>query len=163
MAKYGTFKYGTAKYGSNGDDDILYLFYRTVNDILNDTTRNYINYKDLNRIESRMQELTELLNKYKYMNSTETKTDWIKQESTNELTNFPLKTQIDRIRNNLQILMQSYFVYKATPTLPDTLENATIYKINDVEKILYDLHIIIKNMKKDFKLCGVLLCGGVSI
>ena len=56
MAEYGTVKYGTAKYGNNGDKDILWLFYRTVNDILNDTDRNYINYIDLNRIESRMQE-----------------------------------------------------------------------------------------------------------
>ena len=68
MAKYSTVKYGTAKYGNNGDEDILWLFYRTVNDILNDTDRNYINYIDLNRIESRMQELTEQLNQYKYTN-----------------------------------------------------------------------------------------------
>ena len=163
MAKYGTFKYGTAKYGNNGDEDILWLFYRTVNDILNDTDRNYINYKDLNRIETRMQELTNELNKYKYMNHITTKTDWIKQTSTNEIANFPMKTQIDRIINNLKILMDSYYIYTDTPQLPNTLENATIYKINDIEKILYDLHMLIKNMKKDFKLCGLYLCGGMNI
>ena len=161
MAKYGTFKYGTAKYGNNGDEDILWLFYRTVNDILNDTDRNYINYIDLNRIESRMQELTEQLNQYKYTNNIETKTDWVKQTGINDLTNFPLKTQIDRIRNNLQILIKSYYTYSSTSNLPDTFENLDIYKMNDVEKILYDLHIIIKNMEKDFKKCGLLLCGGV--
>ena len=160
MAKYGTVKYGTAKYGNNGDEDILWLFYRTVNDILNDTDRNYINYIDLNRIENRMQELTEQLNQYKYTNNIETKTDWVKQTGVNEITNFPLKIQIDRIRNNLQILIQSYYIYLSTPTLPYTFEDLDIYKINDVEKILYDLHIIIKNMEKDFKKCGLLLCGG---
>ena len=162
MAKYGTVKYGTAKYGNNGDKDILWLFYRTVNDILNDTDRNYINYIDLNRIESRMQELTEQLNQYKYTNNIETKTNWVKQTGINDLTNFPLKIQIDRIRNNLQILIQSYCTYQSTPNLPDTFENLDIYKINDIEKILYDLHIIIKNMKKDFRRCGLVLCGGVN-
>ena len=137
------------------------MFYRTVNDILNDTDRNYINYIDLNRIESRMKELTEQLNQYKYTNNIETKTDWIKQTGTNDLTNFPLKIQIDRIRNNLQILIQSYYTYPSTPDSPSTFENLDIYKINDVEKILYDLHIIIKNMEKDFKKCGLLVCGGV--
>ena len=158
MAKYGNFKYGTAKYG---DGDILWVFYRTVNDILNDTDRNYINYTDLNRIESRMQELTEQLNQYKYTNNIETKTDWVKQESTEEITNFPLKTQIDRIRNNLQILIQSYYTYPSTPNLPDTFENLDIYKINDVEKILYDLHIIIKSIENTFIYCGTVECGEV--
>lgn len=162
MAKYGTIKYGTAKYGTNGDEDILWLFYRTVNDILNDTDRNYINYIDLNRIENRMQELTEQLNQYKYTNNIKTKTDWVKQTGTNDLTNFPLKTQIDRIRNNLQILIKSYYTYPLTPNLPDTFENLDIYKINDIENILYDLCLMIKNMEKDFKKCGLLLCGGVN-
>lgn len=161
MAKYGTFKYGTAKYGNNGDKDILWLFYRTVNDILNDTSRNYINYIDLNRIENRMQELTEQLNQYKYTNNIETKTDWVKQESTEELTNFPLKTQIDRIRNNLKLLIKNYYTYSTTPELPNTLENLTIYKANDIEKILYDLHLIIKSMENTFIYCGTVECGEV--
>ena len=61
------------------------------------------------------------------------KTDWIKQTGTNEIINFPLKAQIDRIRNNLQILIKSYYTYTSTPNLPDTFENLDIYKINDNE------------------------------
>ena len=154
MAKYGTFKYGTAKYGNNGDNDILWLFYRTVNDILNDTDRNYINYTDLNRIETRMQELTEELNKYKYVNHINTKTDWKKQISTNDLDNIPLKSQLDRIKNNLNILVNSYYIYSSTPNLPDTLENLNIYKINDIEKILYDINVLIKYMIQSFIYVG---------
>lgn len=159
MAKYGTFKYGTAKY--NGD--ILWLFYRTVDDILNDTERNYINYTDLNRIESRMLELTQQLNKYKYENHIITKTNWEKQASTNEITNFPMNSHLIRIKENLKTLMDSYYVYYITPQAPNTLENLNIYKINDIENILYHLHLIIKNMKKDFKISGICLCGGVDI
>lgn len=161
MAKYGTFKYGTAKYGNNGDKDILWLFYRTVNDILNDTDRNYINFTDLNRIETRMQELTTELNKYKYISHINTKTNWQKQTSTNEITNIPLKTHLERIRNNLKLLIKYYYTYSTTPELPNTLENLTIYKANDVEKILYDLHLIINSMKNTFIYCGTVECGEV--
>lgn len=160
MAKYGAFKYGTARYG---DEDVLWLFYRTVNDILNDTDRNYINYQDLNRIETRMQELTTQLNQYKYMNKITTKTNWAKQTSTNDISNIPLTSQLSRIKENLDILMNSYYTYFSTPQSPRTLEYLTIDKVNDIEKILYDLHLLLKDMKKDFKYCGLILSGGVYI
>lgn len=155
MAKYNTFKYGTAVYGG----DALWIFYRTVNDLLNETNLAYINYTDLNRIENRMKELTEQLNKYKYSNHIITKTNWKKQTSTNELTNIPLKTELIRIKNNLDILVDSYYIFTTTPPLPNSLENLTIFTANNIEKILYDLHLLIKQMINSYKYCGTFNCG----
>ena len=161
MAKYGTVKYGTAKYGNNGDKDILWLFYRTINDVLNDTDRNYINYFDLNRIETRMQELTNLMNKYRYANDIITKTNWIQQISSNDLSNFPILSELKRIHDNEQALMDSFYVYPSTPLLPNNIENLTIYDVNDIEKILYHLHLIIKSIENTFIYCGTVECGEV--
>ena len=150
MAKWGTFRWGTAKYGG----DILWLFCRNINDVLNDTNRLYINYTDLNRIENRMREISDKLNNYKIKNDIITKTNWEKQVSTNIMTNQPIKSQLDRIRNNLQTLMTSYYVVPKTPAAPETLENLTIYKINALEKILYDLHVLIRNMENSWVYMG---------
>lgn len=160
MAKYGGFKYGTnVKYGGN----ILWIYDRSVTDIINDTEKAYINYTDLNRIEIRMKELMQQLNTAGYKNKITTKTNWIKPVSTTTMDNIPNEEHLDRIRNNLITLIDTYYKYRTTPTTPNTLKYATIYTINDVEKILYDMHRIIQDMKNDYKKCGLLLCGGVNI
>ena len=158
MAKYGTFKYGTAKYGIG---DILYVFDRNLTDVVNDTQKAYLNYFDLNRIETRMQELTNLMNKYGYVNHIITKTNWIKQISSNDLSNFPILSELKRIHDNEQTLMDSLYVYTSTPLLPNNIENLTIYNVNDIEKILYHLHLIIKSIENTFIYCGTVECGEV--
>ena len=79
------------------------------------------------------------------------------------MTNFPLEEQLTRIKQNLITLQDAYYKYTTTPKIPNSLENLTIYVINDVEKILYDLQKSITNMQDDFKHCGLLNCGGGSI
>ena len=157
MAKYGTFRYGEGVYG----EEVLYIFDRNSTDLLNDTQKAYLNYFDLNRIETRMQELTNLMNKYGYVNHIITKTNWIQQISSNDLSNFPILSELKRIHDNEQTLMDSFYVYPSTPLLPNNIENLTIYNVNDIEKILYHLHLIIKSIENTFVYCGAVECGEV--
>ena len=159
MAKYNMTKFNTAKF----DGDILWLFYRDINDIIANTERTYINYTDLNRIETRMEELSNQLNNYKYFNNIQTKTDWDKQTNTNSSTNIPIKNELTIIVNNLKTLVNYYYVYDTTPNCIDSFENLDIYKANDIEEILYDLQDVINNAKKQFKFCGTIFCGGVTV
>ena len=154
MAKYGSFRYGTVKYGS----DTPYIFDRNSLDILNNTDKCYVNYTDLNRIETRMKELSNMLNDEAYVNTIISKTNWIKQIGTNDLSNFPLFTQLKRLHDNEEKLISAFYTHPTTPKLPDTLENLTIYGLNDVVKILYDLYVLVLSMKKSFNYCGDYIC-----
>lgn len=139
-------------------DTELWIFDRTQADLLNGTSKSYINYSDLNRIESRMKELSELLNEYMYRQQITVKTDWSKQVSVNDLTNIPTKANLDRMRNNEKVLIDAFFVYPSTPNLPESFEYLTIYTANDIEKILYDLHLMILDMEENFLECGDIEC-----
>lgn len=157
MAKYGQFKYNTVKYG----DTAPYIFNRNLTDLLNNTDKSYINYFDLNRIENRIKELSKSLNTKYYRNNVNTKTDWEKQFSTNATYNFPLENHLSRIQTNLQTLMGIFYVYLTTPPLPENgLQNATIYNVNDIEKILYDLHRINCTIENTYSYCGDYICDG---
>jgi hypothetical protein len=49
-------------------------------------------------------------------------------------------------------------VYKHTPNIPET--NYRKYQvINDVEEILYDLDVMISNVKANYRFCGEFECG----
>lgn len=155
MAKFGTFKFGKAKYGS----EIRYIYDRTTTDLINDTEKAYINYWDLNRIEQRMKELNDVLNDNSYTVYIITKTDWIKQISTDNLSNFPLLSQLQRLHDNEESLIDNFYTYPTTPKLPETFENLDISKMNDIEKILYDLHLLVTTMIKNYRYCGTFESG----
>jgi len=46
----------------------------------------------------------------------------------------------------------------STPNLPESFEYLTIYTANDIEKILYDLHLMILDMEENFLECGDIEC-----
>lgn len=140
------------------DKNVL-IFNRTVTDLKNCTDKAYINYWDLNRIEECIKDLSEQLNNYMYCQNTTVKTDWGKQTAISDMTNIPTLEHIERIRNNMQLLIAAFFVYSTTPKLPDTFEKLTIYTANDVEKILYDLHLATESMISNFRECNTFYCG----
>lgn len=107
----------------------------------------------LNRIEAKQEELKNLFEEdfyfvgeiiHKYWNNTGT----FKQED------------FDRILYNLEMLKKAYFVYSNTPKIPNN--NYRQYQvINDVEKILDDLDIMISDVKSHYRECGTFECGEV--
>lgn len=156
MAKYGSAVYGTAKYGT---DAPRWVFNRTPSDIVNNTERAYINYWDLNRIETRMKELSEMLSFYAYNQVIITKTDWEKQGTTKSILNIPSLEHLKRLHDNEEMLIKSFFIYKTTPMLPITFENLGIQDMNDIEKILFDLHKALQIMETGFQKSAIFKAG----
>ena len=155
MAKYGTFKYGEMPYG----DALLWIYSRTYADMENNTEYAYINYWDLNRIETRMFELSNQMNQYGYTQTLSVKTDWTVQAAAWDLTNIPTLEHLIRLHANTKKLMDAFFVYPNTPQLPESFENLTVFTMNDIEKILHDLHYMLKDMAVYFRECDTFYCG----
>ena len=105
----------------------------------------------LNRIESKQEELKNLFNDIGYWNTPISTRLW-------SYADIFEGTQFDRILNNLEILIKSFFIYKDTPNVPDN--NYRKYQtINDVEKIIYDLDVMINDVKSNYRECGTFESG----
>ena len=105
----------------------------------------------LNRIENKQEELKNLFNEIGYWNTPISTRQWAYADIFEG-------TQFDRILNNLEILIKAFFIYKNTPNVPDN--NYRKYQtINDVEKILYDLDVMINDVKSHYRECGTFYCG----
>lgn len=105
----------------------------------------------LNRIESKQEELKNLFNEIGYWNTPISTRQWAYADIFEG-------TQFDRILNNLEILIKAFFIYKNTPNVPDN--NYRKYQtINDVEKILYDLDVMINDVKSNYRECGTFESG----
>lgn len=122
-----------------------------VNNIdINSTTpsKGAYNYTDLNRVETKVKELNDLLVSYSYMASLTTKLDW---------TYTDLFKQSDAIRylNNIKAIRNALAQYNTTPQVPSTMANLTYQKANDIEKILVDVEKLLISMENWFVYSGV--------
>lgn len=105
----------------------------------------------LNRIEEKQEELKNLFEEDFYFVDKIEHKYW-------SYTDFFIQEDFDRILFNLEMLKKAYFVYTHTPKTPDN--NYRKYQtINDVEKILYDLDIMISDVKSHYRECGSFECG----
>ena len=104
----------------------------------------------LNRIESKQEELKNLFNDMGYWNTSITNKVW----GENDIFNVD---EFQRILDNTNVLRNAFFVYKDTPKTP----NVSYYwqDINALEKILYDLDVMINDVKSKYKRCGTFRCG----
>ena len=104
----------------------------------------------LNRIESKQEELKNLFNDMGYWNTPITNKTW----GENDIFN---TDEFQRILDNTNVLRQAFFVYKATPNTPPI----SYYwdDINALEKILYDLDVMINDVKSLYRECGTFESG----
>ena len=108
------------------------------------------NYTDLNRIENKQDELKNLFNAMGYWNTPITKKAW----GENDIFNVD---EFQRIIDNTNVLRNAFFVYKDTPNTPPVSYHYN--DINALEKILYDLDVMINDVKADYRYCGEFECG----
>lgn len=103
----------------------------------------------LNRIENKQAELAASLSGYSYMVNIENK-QW---------TYIDIFTHADYLRllNNLDKLIQAFYVHLDTPDVPAYLYG--YQEANDAEKILVDIENVIDNMAANFRQCGTFQCG----
>ena len=104
----------------------------------------------LNRIEEKQEDLKGILNDMGYWNTPITNKRW----SENGIFN---ANDFQRIINNTNILRQAFFVYNDTPNTPPISYHWQ--DINALEKILYDLDVMISNVKANYRFCGEFECG----
>lgn len=128
------------------------IFDRTQSDLINKTNKGCHRISDINRIEEWCGYLAELLTKYGYPVHITTKADWTMDDRRTE-------SEMERIRQNIATIKATYTVMKSTPQLPNTLNPIDIEKANAIEKILYDINLLIKNMEASFIYCGTFNSG----
>lgn len=97
-----------------------------------------INYKDINRIESNTQYLFSIYE----TTGIDIKTDWT-------YTDIVTDSEFQRILYNIYLLKSYYKIYETTPAIPPPPIN-TYQKVNDMEKILYDMYFIYENGSRAF-------------
>ena len=107
------------------------------------------NVVDINRIENNVRYIADRLNVLKYTNTIETKS-W-------DMYGLPNVTEITRLINNVQKIINAYYRPDNAPTLPSTL--LTYEQVNALEKNLYMIKHLIDNEENQFRYCGTIICG----
>ena len=104
----------------------------------------------INRIETKQDELKNLFNEMGYWNTATINKMW----GENDIFNVD---EFQRILDNTNVLRQAFFVYKDTPNTPPISYHWQ--DINALEKILYDLDVMINDVKSNYRVCGTFECG----
>lgn len=124
---------------------------RTQQDLINETDKAFISYLDLNRIESAVKYLSELLNAYGYSNITTNKTDW-------RIYEIRKQEDCDRIKSNYEALKNAYACKFDVPAF----NWSTIQEANNIEKILADIEVLINKMEAVFRYSNTFNAGGME-
>ena len=103
------------------------------------------NYTDLNRVETAVRYLAELLGV-----TVTVKTDW-------EVTDIPSQTDMARYLSNIRSLRKVNSALSTTPSVPDSMANLTYKTANDIEQILLDIEARINSWFR----CNEIFCGEV--
>ena len=117
---------------------------------INTLERGTITINTLNRIENKQEELKNLFNDMGYWNTPITNKIW----SENDIFNVD---EFQRIIDNTNVLREAFFIYTDTPNTPPI--SYRWQDINALEKILYDLDVMINDVKSRYKRCGTFRCG----
>lgn len=104
----------------------------------------------LNRIEEKQEDLKGIFNDMGYWNVPITNKSWDNTQIFDE-------NEFQRIIYNTNVLRQAFFVYKDTPNTPPISYHYN--DINALEKILYDLDVMINDVKSHYRECGTFECG----
>lgn len=112
--------------------------------------RGMISTNTLNRIESKQIELKELLENIGYWNIPIVNKEW----DTTKIFN---ADDFRRLVDNNNILINAFFVYKDTPAVPAPLFYFS--NLNDMEKILYDIDVMINDVNSYVRECGTFNTG----
>ena len=114
------------------------IFDRTQQDIANLTNKAYIDYNDLNRIESAVKWVSHILNRYGYRNTTNNKLNWKPEDHRTD-------AEMERLRQNLIAIREAYYTLESTPLTPSAITYTSIYQANAIEQIIYDIGTLIES------------------
>lgn len=112
--------------------------------------RGMLTHAALNRVENKQSELKGLLNGIGYWNTQITNKSW-------SLGNEVNIKDYQRIINNETKLVNAFFTYSDTPNIPNSMFSFT--NMNAIEKILFDLDVMINDVKSNYRECGTFESG----
>ena len=112
--------------------------------------RGTLTINTLNRIESKTAELKALFDDIGYFAGNVNVKAW-------EYSQIFGIEDFERILANVDALRRAYYVYKDTPDIPRARYH--FQNINDIEKILFDLETMYRDMKGYVRECGTFECG----
>lgn len=117
-----------------------------------------LDYRTLNRIEGNIEYLSNILNRYNYINTTTNKTNW----TINEYFYY---SEMARILVNLTNMRNAFYVKPTTPSVPNIdLNTPLIYNdINSIERILNDINELTQYMENNFVYSGVANSGQTRV
>lgn len=121
------------------------IFDRTQADVRNATAKGQYNASDLNRVEKWSKYLADELNTLGYNITITSKTNWTSGEMRSN-------TQIERIRSNIQKIMQGYHWITKIYTASNTI---TYIRANNFEKILNEIYYLMYGMRNMYVYGGV--------
>ena len=130
--------------------DVDYAKAQLKQNINNVNLKGCLNASDLNRIESNVRYLADTLTSLLYFVSVTTNVAW-------DVTSLPTVSQINRIISNVNTLWTKYYKPTDSVDLPDTL--LSFEDVNDVEKNLHLLRVMLDNMVASFRQCGTFTSG----
>lgn len=113
------------------------IFDRVQADLDNLTAKAYIDYNDLNRVETAIKWVSRVLNRYGYKNTVKSKTNW-------KMNDFRTESEMIRLHGNLEAIRAAYYTPDSTPLTPDRITYTSIYQANAIEQIIYDIGVLIE-------------------
>lgn len=130
------------------------IFDRTQEDVDLKNTKGTYNIADLNRVNAKVQELSNLLNQLGYANLVEPKS-WV-------INDIPSPAEMAKYLTDIETIREKIPVYNTTPELWDgTMDNLTFGRANDLEKILFDVEELLVKMQLAFMYSGEIYAGEV--
>jgi hypothetical protein len=131
------------------------IYDRTQADVTNKTAKGKLNDTDLNRIETDIEDLKVRVLAYGYDNGISD----IESKSWDD-EDIAFKTELDRIRDNLNLLKEQYHNYSGSPVVTNT-NYLNWEKVNDIEKNLQLLNKALTDMATVFRYSGTDYSGEV--
>lgn len=107
---------------------------------------------DLNRVETAVQALSDVLRTYGYTATVATKTTW-------DYPDIPSPAEMSRYLGNVETLVRASFVLPTTPELPPDMEHLTFGGANDIERVLFDIWSLISSVSDAFIYSGEIHSG----
>lgn len=111
----------------------------------------YYNYTDLNRVETKAEELAGLLTEAGYPVKSVYKKDWT-------ITDRPTTAQMKRYLDNVKRCAQQFYA-EAGRNLPAGMRRLDYNGANEIEKVLATIEEMITDMKAAYRRCNTFKCG----
>ena len=104
------------------------IFDRVATDVQELKDKAYIDYNDLNRIESAIKWVSYVLNRYGYHNVTHNKLNWETEIRRPE-------GEMERIRSNLVAIREAYYTLPSTPQTPERITFTSVYQLISLSEL----------------------------